>query len=79
MKIEEDAFNRVFAISELIIRQVREDEDKFIFETLSPYLTDCYKMVIPKKLLVCAINAYKKEHKAEYEAIMEAYKENLND
>jgi hypothetical protein len=40
----------VFKMVEEFTRKVTEEEDAFILETISPYLTQCYKLVIPKKV-----------------------------
>lgn len=61
------AFNVVHKIT----AQMREDEENFIYENVSPYLCDYFKAVIPKELLTRAIVCFANEHKEEYETIME--------
>lgn len=68
------------------IRLVQEDQDKFIFETISQYcdgvLANKGIIKIPKKLLERALICFKMEHPAEFELLLngdEDMKEKRND
>lgn len=60
---------RITKITETIIQQVREEEDRFIFETVQPYIRDMTKMVISKKILCRALQCFQEEHFEEYIAL----------
>ena len=66
-----DDHDSVFNVVHKITAQIREDEENFIYENVSPYLCDYFKAVIPKELLTRAIVCFAVEHKEEYDAIME--------
>ena len=72
-----DETTGVFRIEETIVKQVREDEEKFIIDTISPYLTQCYKQVIPKRLLVRALTTFHSEHKEEWDWLMKQAMEDV--
>lgn len=57
---------RVTEITEKIVQQVREEQDRFIFETVTPYIKEMTKMVISKKILCRALQCFKEEHFEEY-------------
>lgn len=56
----------MFDITVKITEQVKEEHDRFIFETIYPYCQEHTKMVISKKILCRALEWYKKEHLDEY-------------
>lgn len=60
---------RVTEITESIIQQVREEEDRFIFETITPYIKDMTKMIVSKKILCRALQCFQEEHFEEYMAL----------
>ena len=63
--------NPVVKIAEQIVEQVKEEHDRFIFETIYPYCQEKTKMVISKKILCRALEWYKKEHLDEYTELIE--------
>lgn len=65
-----DIMSPVMEITERIIQQVREEQDRFIFETVKPYIEESTKMVISKKILCRALQCFQKEHFEEYMALM---------
>ena len=65
----------VFEIIEEITRKVTEEEDAFIMETISPYLTQCYKQVIPKKLLTMALTSFHEQYPAIWDYLMQEAQE----
>lgn len=56
-----------------IVITVREDRDRFIFETVGEYLSIKHQVIIPKQVLLRSIECFKEEHKEEFNALMEAY------
>jgi len=64
-----DITTQVTEITERIVQQVREEQDRFIFETVEPYLKDMTKMVISKKILCRALQCFQEEHFEEYIAL----------
>ncbi len=67
---------RITEITETIIQKVREEEDRFIFETVQPYIRDMTKMVISKKILCRALQCFQEEHFEEYMALKEESEKN---
>lgn len=67
--MNENITTRVTEITERIVQQVREEQDRFIFETVEPYLKDMTKMVISKKILCRALQCFQEEHFEEYIAL----------
>lgn len=68
--MEVDMTTQVMEIAESIVQQVREEQDRFIFETITPYIEDMTKMVISKKILCRALECFKNEHPEEFNALM---------
>lgn len=60
---------QVTEITNRIVQRVREEQDRFIFETVEPYLKDMTKMVISKKILCRALQCFQEEHFEEYIAL----------
>jgi hypothetical protein len=60
---------QVTEIAESLVQQVREDQDKFIFETITPYIKEMTRMVISKKILCRALQCFQEEHFEEYMAL----------
>ena len=58
--------NSILEISQIITAQVKEEHDRFIFETIYPYCHEKTKMVISKKILCRELEWYRKEHLDEY-------------
>lgn len=56
-----------------IVTTVKEDSDRFIFETVGEWLSVECKLIIPKQVLLRSIECFKQEHKEEFDALMEAY------
>ena len=65
MKLEE--------FTDKIVTTVKEDSDRFIFETVGEWLSIERKIIIPKKVLLRSIECFKQEHKEEFDALMEVY------
>ena len=63
--------NPVVKIAEQIVEQVKEEHDRFVFETIYSYCQEKTKMVISKKILCRALEWYKKEHLDEYTELIE--------
>lgn len=63
-------------ITTKIVQQVREEQDRFIFETVEPYLIDATKMVISKRILCRALQCFQEEHFEEYMALKKESEEN---
>ena len=57
-----------------ITQKVTEQEDRFIFETISSWLSDTYRIDISKKILCRALECFKDEHCEEYARLMELMK-----
>lgn len=55
-----DMTTQVTEIAESIIQQVREEQDRFIFETITPYIEETTKIVISKKILCRALQCFKR-------------------
>lgn len=64
--MNENITTQVTEITERIIQQVREEQDRFIFETVEPYVKETTKLVISKKILCRALQCFKEEHFEEY-------------
>lgn len=60
---------RITEITETIIQRVSEEQDRFIFETVQPFIRDKTKMVISKKILCRALQCFQEEHFEEYMAL----------
>lgn len=69
INMEVDMTTQVMEIAESIVQQVREEQDRFIFETITPYIEDMTKMVISKKILCRALQCFQEEHFEEYMAL----------
>lgn len=69
INMEGNMTTRITEITESIIQQVREEQDRFIFETVEPYIKDMTKMVISKKILCRALQCFQEEHFEEYMAL----------
>ena len=67
--MEVNMTTRVTEITESIIQQVREEQDRFIFETITPYIEDMTRMIISKKILCRALQCFQEEHFEEYMAL----------
>ncbi len=65
----ENMTTQVTEITERIIQQVREEQDRFIFETVEPYIKEMTKMIISKKILCRALQCFQEEHFEEYMAL----------
>ena len=66
---------RITEITESIIQQVREEQDRFIFETVEPYAKEMTKMIISKKILCRALQCFQEEHFEEYMALIKESEE----
>lgn len=75
--IDEIDGTKVFQIQETFVKQVQENEEKFIIDTISPYLTKCYKQVIPKRLLIRALTTFHEEHREEWDWLMAQAQEDV--
>ena len=53
-------------ITYTIAKQVTEETDKFIFETIRPYCEEQSKIIVSKELLKRALICFKEEHYDEY-------------
>ena len=73
-----DMTTQVTEITERIVQQVREEQDRFIFETITPYIKDMTKMVISKKILCRALQCFQEEHFEEYMALKKESEETWN-
>lgn len=62
-------------ISVDITKQVREENDRFIFETISSWFYETYQMVISKRMLIRAMECFKEEHPEEYAALIKEVEE----
>lgn len=60
-------------VKDKIVTTVREDSDRFIFETVGEWLSVGCKVIVPKQVLLRSIECFKQEHKEEFDALMEAY------
>lgn len=63
----------IVEFTDKIVTTVKEDTDRFIFETVGEYLSMKCQVIIPKQVLVRSIECFKQEHKEEFDALMEAY------
>jgi len=55
------------------IALVKEDQEKFIFEAIVPFLEEINEIVIPKRVLERALFTFKEKHTAEWKALMKEY------
>ena len=55
------------------ISLVKEDQEKFIFNCISPFLAEINEIVIPKRVLERALFTFKEEHTAEWKVLMKEY------
>lgn len=62
-------------ISVDITKQVREKSDRFIFETISSWFHETYKMIVSKRVLIRAMKCFKEEHPEEYAALIKEVEE----
>ena len=58
-------------ITDKIVYTVEEQFDRFIFQTVEPYLEDRMKFVISKEILVRALTCFAKEHPEELKHLQE--------
>lgn len=69
----DDVFVNVTEKLTQTISLVKEDQDKFIFEAMIPFLTQINHIVIPKRVLERALITFEEEHTAEWKALMKEY------
>ena len=69
---------QVTEITENLIQQVREEQDRFIFETIHPYIKEMTKMIVSKKILCRALQCFQEEHFEEYMALKKESEETWN-
>ena len=70
---EDDIFKVAGEELKQTIALVKEDQEKFIFNCITPFLAEINEIVIPKEVLVRALTTFKEEHTAECEALMKRY------
>lgn len=68
--MNENITTRVTEITERIIQKVREEQDRFVFETVEPYIKETTKLVISKKILCRALQCFQEDHFEEYMALI---------
>ena len=73
MKDENEFWQQEIKQTEIFIRKVTEDYEKFIFESVYPYCEEVTQQIIPKELLAKALTTYRAEHSEEWDMIMEKY------
>lgn len=66
--------NNPFPLEE-ITTLVREEHDRFIFETIRPWCQEITKMTISKEILNRALICYQTEHKEEFEELLKKSRE----
>lgn len=69
----DDVFVNVAEKLTQTIALVKEDQDKFIFECITPFLMEINHIVIPKRVLDRALFTFKEEHTAEWKVLMKEY------
>ena len=63
-----------------VVLEVKEMEEDFIFTHLGDYLYGKYQIIIPKKLLLCALDEFRHNHPDIYECmIQEAQERSIKD
>lgn len=67
----EDGIN----ITDEIAYTVKEEFDRFIFQSVEPYLEEMTKIVISKEILVRALVCFANEHPEELKHLQEKMKE----
>lgn len=70
---EDDVFVAAAESLKQTIALVKEDQERFIFEAITPFLTDISEIVIPKRVLERALFTFREEHTAEWKALMKEY------
>ena len=65
-------------ITNEIAYTVQEEFDRFVFQTVEPYLTDMMKFVISKEILVRALICFANEHPEELKQLQEKMAEEEN-
>lgn len=72
-----DPEDNVFADAAESLKQtislVKEDQEKFIFEAIVPFVTEINHIIIPKRVLERALFTFKEEHTAEWKVLMKEY------
>ena len=58
--------NREYDVVLHIEEQVREEHDRFVFETIKPYCEKETQMIISKRILCRALQCFQEEHFDEY-------------
>ncbi len=58
-------------ITDKITYTVKEEFDRFVFQTVEPYLEDVMKFVISKEILVRALVCFANEHPEELKHLQE--------
>ena len=71
MNNSSDMSNSVFNTVYKITMEAKETEDDFIFTRLSEFLHDKYQTVIPKKLLLCALEEFRHNHPDIYDCMIQ--------
>ena len=74
-EVNSEEQSQVFEIVEEFTRKDTEEEDAFILETISPYLTQYYKRVIPKKLLTMALTSFHEQYPGIWDYLMQEAQE----
>ena len=64
-----------YTISVDITKRIREESDRFIFETISSWFHETYQMVISKRVLIRAMECFKAEHTEEYDDLIKEIEE----
>lgn len=75
MQITKASFNN---ITMDITQKVIEQEDRFIFETISSWFDDTYQIKISKKILCRALECFRNEHFEEYTMLLKEMEKSNN-
>ena len=67
---KDDVFINVHKELETYCRLVADEQDRFIFETISPFLHSISNTIVPKRVLERALTTFCEEHKEEWNALM---------
>lgn len=67
----EDYTNMMYKITSEISLEVTEEIDKFIFKTIQDWIYREQTILIPKQLIITALQTFKAEHPEQYKLLLD--------
>lgn len=78
-----DNVNEIITYEEMITytvtHQISEECDRFVLQTICNSIYRDTKIIIPKKLIIRALETFKQEHKKEYEFLIKRAEKDFKD